>query len=436
MSDTLGETAFAQTVVTMSNPAPEFAAPGLVLSQSNIDENGTVTASGTNFSPGGIQSNTITIDWGDGTTPTTIVLPPGVYDFSTPHTYLNNPPGVASGSYPVTAQVTNAQSQTGQASASVTVSNVSPQFTAADLSLSESTATEGDTVTLSGTFTLDPGTLDPHTVTINWGDGSTPSVESELAGQVVATAIPGLFTYSAAHEYLNNPPGMPTGGTYDIHVSVSDDVSTTSADKFIVVNNAPPSLRIESTGSVGSSTISLTAVVTDPGTLDTETLAWTLTQNGTVIASAAGPSFSFNTPSPIGVLIATATATDSDGGMGSASTQSMLILQGNATTTVTTSAITISQGGGTVTRAPRRPAAGLIIGLVYGSNDLVDASSLPATTDVELDGYGSSETLLGGAGDDLLARRPGGASSLVGGANDGTMVSNRSDGCARGWRGQ
>ena len=47
----------------------------------------------------------------------------------------------------------------------MTVSNVAPQFTAADLHLSETAAREGDTVILSGQF-LDPGTLDPHAVTI------------------------------------------------------------------------------------------------------------------------------------------------------------------------------------------------------------------------------------------------------------------------------
>ena len=426
LSDTLGETAFAQTVVNISNPAPEFAAPGLVLSQSSIDENGTIDVSGTIESPGGTQANTVTINWGDGSTATatTIVLPPGVDDFSAPHTYLNNPPGVAAGSYLINATVSTAgNNEVGQAFASVTVSNVAPQFTAADLSLSETTATEGDTVALNGQFT-DPGTVDPHTVTINWGDGSQPMTITEMAGQVVASATtPGLFTYSVSHTYLNNPPGEPTGGTYDIHVSVSDDVSTTSADTFIVVNNAPPAVRIESAGNVGSSTISLTAVATDPGILDTETVAWTLTQNGVVIATAAGPNFSFNTPIPVGVLVATATATDSDGGVGTGTAQIVLILQGNATATITTSAITITQGGSTVASTPSA-GAGLIIGQVYGSNDVVDASSLPATTDVELDGYGSSETLLGGAGNDLLLAG-GGANSLVGGAGDDTLVSNQ-----------
>ena len=228
LSDSLGETAFAQTVVTISDPAPEFAAPGLVLSATSINENGTLAVSGTIVSPGGIHTNTVDIDWGDGSTDTTIVLAPGVYTFDTSHQYLNQPPGVPSGSFTIDASVTNEEYKVGYATASVVVNNVAPQFTAADLSLSEPVATEGDTITLDGQFT-DPGTLDPHIVTINWGDGSQPSVLYSCSGQVVAsTTTPGLFTYSATHTYLNNPPGEPTGGSYEIQVSVADDVSTTT----------------------------------------------------------------------------------------------------------------------------------------------------------------------------------------------------------------
>src|SRR5262249_34239133 len=234
--------------------------------------------------------------------------------------------------------------------------------------------------------------------------------------------------------YLNNPSGVPTGGTYGIHVSVSDDVSTASADRPIVVNNAPPAVRIESTGSFGSGSIHLTAGATDPGVLDTVNVAWMLTQtlNGqtSVIAQANGPDFAFSTPNPVGILVATATATDSDGGTGSDSAQIVLILEGNATATITTSAITITQGGSTVESTP--PAgANRIIALIYGSHDVVDASSLPATVSVELDGYGSDETLLGGAGDDLLTAGVGalstvaaGHNSLVGGLGNDTLLSN------------
>ena len=112
-----------------------------------------------------------------------------------------------SGSFAIKASVTDEDGKIGTASTSVTVANVAPQFTAADLLLSESTALENDTVTLNGQF-IDPGTLDSHTVTIDWGDGSPPTVLLDMLGQVVATGAPGQFAYSFAHQYLNNPAGI------------------------------------------------------------------------------------------------------------------------------------------------------------------------------------------------------------------------------------
>ena len=290
----------------------------------------------------------------------------------------------------------------------------------ADLGLSESTASENDTVTLNGQF-HDPGTLDQHTVTIDWGDGSSPTVLLDLLGQVTESPTPGLFTYAASHHYLNNPVGQPTGGTYDIHVSIADDVTSASTDRLIVVNNVAPTVRIASAGSVGSGTIRLTAVVTDPGTLDTETLAWTLEQNGTVILTGTGPSFTFASPSPIGVLVATATATDSDGAAGHDNAQVALITDSGATIVIDPDGITVSIGGSTVSTTPSA-GAGEVIALVYGSNNLVDASA--ESTPVELDGYGSNESLVGGSGNDVLVANTG-SNSLAGGLGDDTLVSNK-----------
>ncbi len=168
LSDGDGLTAFAQTPLLISDPAPVFAAPGLELSASSLLENGTETLSGTIVSPGGLHTNTVTISWGDGSLSTMIPLGQGVDTFSTTHTYLNNPPGVSSGEYTISASVTNDEEKTGTASAEVLVSNVAPQFTSADLVLSQGEIYEGSSVTLDGSF-KDPGTLDPHTVTIDWG---------------------------------------------------------------------------------------------------------------------------------------------------------------------------------------------------------------------------------------------------------------------------
>ncbi len=206
-------------------PGAGFASPGLVLSSSSIVEGGSVEVSGKVVSPGGIDTNTVSLNWGDGSAPTTIVLPMGQDTFSTIHTYLSNPAGVESENYTIVASATNQNDEAGYASASVTVSKVAPQFTAADLTLSATTANEGDTITLSGQFT-DPDALSSYTVTIDWGDGSNPTLLGELDGQVVQSATPGLYTYSTTHQYLSNPPGKLTGGSYQINVSVSDGVNT------------------------------------------------------------------------------------------------------------------------------------------------------------------------------------------------------------------
>ena len=107
MTDAVGNSAFAQTSVAILDPAPVFASPGLVLSSPEIAEYGSVSVSGTILSPGGNHTNTVSIDWGDGSQAATIVLPPGDDTFSTLHTYPNNPPGAASTAYSIRAEVTN-----------------------------------------------------------------------------------------------------------------------------------------------------------------------------------------------------------------------------------------------------------------------------------------------------------------------------------------
>ncbi len=171
LSDFFGQTAFAQTVVNIADPAPAFAAPGLVLSATSIDAYSTLGVSGTIVSPGGIHTNTVSINWGDGSAATTLVLGPGVYAFSTSHEYTSPPPGMVSGSDTIQATVTNEEQKTGSASAIVVVTDVPPTFTAGDLTLSPSSGNVGQPITLTGQFTA-PGPRDEYTVTINWGDGS------------------------------------------------------------------------------------------------------------------------------------------------------------------------------------------------------------------------------------------------------------------------
>ncbi|WP_193789042.1 PKD domain-containing protein [Zavarzinella formosa] len=73
-------------------------------------------------------------------------------------------------------------------------------------------AGKGQPVTLSASFT-DPGLLDTHTVSINWGDGIT------TAGVVTETG--GRGTLSGSHLYT-------TGGVYDVTVTLTDKDGGTS----------------------------------------------------------------------------------------------------------------------------------------------------------------------------------------------------------------
>ena len=373
LTDPYGESCFAQTTLAISNPAPSFAVPGLAVSSSSIIEGGTVSLSGTIKNPDGAGANSVTLNWGDGSEPTTIILPVGQDTFSTTHTYLNNPAGVESENFTVVGSVTGQNGLVGYASASVTVSKVAPEITAADLGLSATTVNEGDTITLVGQFT-DPDAESSYTVSIDWGDGSTPTPLSELDAQIVQSAAPGLYTFSAAHQYSHAPAGEQTGGSYAIEVSVSDSVNTASAGTSIVVNNISPAVQISSSAYQGSGTVTLSAGVTDPNPLATDNVAWTLKQNGTQIETGTGTSFTFPITNPLGALVATATATSSDGGVGTSSAQLVLINQQVLSVVINASGITVSVGGTPVSTITS-VGAGQVVVLVTGSNDLIDAST-------------------------------------------------------------
>ena len=435
LSDAYGETAVAQTTIAISNPAPSFVAPGLVLSSSSIAEGSAVTVSGKIKSPG-IGSNKVVLNWDDGSTPTTIVVPAGQDNFSIQHAYMSNPAGVESASYTILGSVTNQNGLAAYTSATVTVNKVAPTFTASDLTLSETNANEGDTIKLNGQFT-DPDAASSYTVTIDWGDGSTPTVLNEIDGQVFASAsTPGLYTYSATHSYLYNSAIATPGSnadTYNIHVSVSDGVNTTSAATPIVIAEVPPAIRLESNPADDqpqSSTIYLTAVTTDADPLATDQVVWSVAGlSGNMIASGTGTSIALpNNGSGVEGIV-TATVTSSDGGSDTDIAQVVVIDQASSAVTIDPLSITIS-GGLNPGMISLSANADRLIVVVYGTSDFVDAQ--PETIPVELDGFGGSlevvtpgvlapgrsistdgnvlqggDTLVGGPGNDLLVAGPG-----------------------------
>jgi hypothetical protein len=89
----------------------------------------------------------------------------------------------------------------------VTAIDLPPAVTS--VSRSTFTINENGTFTLSGTLT-DPQPGDPHTVIINWGDGSMNSTVTVAAGEV---------SFSTTHTYLDEPA---SGVAYPIQVTVQD----------------------------------------------------------------------------------------------------------------------------------------------------------------------------------------------------------------------
>ena len=193
--------------------------------------------------------------------------------------------------------------------ANVTINNVAPAITG--LSLDAATIDENESVTLGGNFS-DPGTLDTHTVVIDWGDGSSNTTINLTGGE---------RAFSASHHYLDdNPPGTASDN-YTISVTVSDDDGGLgSGSSSVTVNNVPPTIDsltgpTEPVDIGDQSAVSVVVAFGDPGTLDTHDVTWSWgdsssdTQHGAT--SPATQSHAYSAP---GVYEVTVTVTDDDGG--------------------------------------------------------------------------------------------------------------------------
>src|SRR5262249_10310046 len=143
------------------------------LNAANVNEAGTVTATGSFTDPAPQDLHTVVLNWGGGSAPTEVARGGGVRSFRGTHTYLDDGPfpgnGTPSATETVTAKVTDDGGASGSGTTTVTVNNVAP--TNVQVSFSSPTIDEGGTATVTGSFT-DPGTQDLHTVVIDWGDGS------------------------------------------------------------------------------------------------------------------------------------------------------------------------------------------------------------------------------------------------------------------------
>ena len=206
-NDTSGE------YVLFVNSPPVIEDTDLVLSDTTIVENQSVTLTGSYTDSDLGDTHTVVVDWGDGTTSLAIV-DQGNDTFMASHLYADDgltPGGSPTFDYSIVVTVTDdsplADSDT--AMTLITVNNVDPSITSFISSAPFSNpAATFQSILFTGAFT-DTGSLDTHSATIDWGDGSP-------AQAVAITPTAGGGTISKSHTFAG-------GGVFTVTLTITDD---------------------------------------------------------------------------------------------------------------------------------------------------------------------------------------------------------------------
>jgi methionine-rich copper-binding protein CopC len=290
------------TSINVSNVAPSNLQLAPI---ADVNENGFAQLNLTFDDPGTLDTHKVEVDWGDGTIELLDVTA-GARAFSTTHQYLDdNPTATASDQYTVKVRLLDDDlGEIAAAPVTVTVHNVAPSGIVID---PLAPIDENGVAVLNLTFT-DPGSLDTHTVEIDWGDGTIETLPLSTGARALSTS----------HQYFDdNPSGTPSD-VYTITVKVrDDDGGMATAGASVVVNNVAPGVVFipTSSGTAEGSPQNALLIATDIGTLDTLTyqLDWGdgHVTSGAVTAAIIPLSHIY---ADNGVYAVKATVTDDDGG--------------------------------------------------------------------------------------------------------------------------
>ena len=329
VSITLSDGTFATTrftTVTVLNAAPSISA--FAVSPSAPETGQAVTATGAFTDSGAADTHTVTVDWGDLTSATTLNLAAGVSSFTTSaHAYAT------AGDFTVTATVADnaGASATATATVSVHAANQAPSI----VSFGVTAGSEGGTSSLSLVF-ADADAADTHTVTVTWGDGSSSGPANLAAG---------VTTFDTTHVYADT-------GTYSVGLTLADNANhTVTATASVSPANVAPvvgSLSLSPSSVVDHQTLTVSGTFTDPGTADTFTLTldWGDGSSSSQSLAAGTRSFSdthaYNAAGPVTIK---ATVADRDLGKGSSSVDLVVLPSNRAPANLVVQATAVLEGG-------------------------------------------------------------------------------------------
>jgi hypothetical protein len=257
VADDDGGSGTAQAGVTVRNVAPSldaaFRAGGIVVEGSLATLDATIVDSSED------DTHAVTIDWGDGSAPTTLARAAAERAFDASHRYLDDDPvAMPGGRYPVQLETVDDDGGTWNGARAVTVLNAAPSV----VLRARSTIDEDGSVTLDGTI-VDPGILDTHVVTVDWGDGTAPETIERNASQ---------RDFDPTHDYFDDDPTSTPLDHYAITVRVRDDEGATgSASVRLTLLDIAPTVAFTVTpsGSLDESgTVTLSGEIFDQGSRD------------------------------------------------------------------------------------------------------------------------------------------------------------------------
>ncbi len=275
VTDSQGDSVSGSAPINVFNVAPVIDSLSVT---PMLNENDTAELQLTFTDPGSLDTHTVEIDWGDGTTPEIINLTGGERFVSTTHKYLDdNPTGTPFDVNQVKVTITDDDMGVGMASETVLVKNVAPIVTLDPVAM----INENGSATLSGSIS-DVGTLDTFTLEIDWGDPLSPNdMQSFMLGTTTLTEAadginwdPTTRMFSLSHQYLDDNPTMTLSDTYTIGVTATDDdTGVDMASETVLVKNVAPMVTLNPVAMINENDFAmLSGQISDVGTLDTFSL--------------------------------------------------------------------------------------------------------------------------------------------------------------------